>query len=81
MLLNGIAFLAVGLFMVSLGIYGWRVRKEERISLIEAAILKAGAGEPLPRNGWDRAMAYAQPILLMTFGVPTILLGLVFLFA
>lgn len=79
-LLEGLLLLGAGLLFVWLGLYGWRVRREERISLIEAAILKAGNAEPLPRSKWDRAMAYAQPILMLVFGSIMIFLALVLIF-
>ena len=81
MILKGIGVLVVGLLFVWLGIWGWRARRDERISLIEAAILKLGEAGPLPLNRWDRAMAYVQPILILIFGPAMILLGLTLLFA
>lgn len=80
-ILKGLGLPIFGALFVWLGIYGWRHRREERISLIEAAILKAGGeDEPLPRNRWDRIMAYAQPVLMLLFGPVMIFLGLVILF-
>ena len=81
MILKGIGLLGVGLLFVSLGILGWKHRRESRMNLIEAAILKAGNAEPMERDGWDRAMAYIQPILMLIIGPAMILLGLVVLFA
>lgn len=53
-----------------------RHRREERISLIEASILRAaGEEEPLPLSRWDRVMAYVQPVLMLIFGPLMILLG------
>ena len=74
-ILKGFGLLFAGLLFIWLGVIGWRHRREERISLIEAAILKAGGEpEPLPSNRWDRMMAYVQPVLLLTFG-PLMILG------
>lgn len=74
-ILKGAGLLIFGLLFVVLGVSGWRHRREERISLIETAILKAGGEEePLPLNRWDKAMAYIQPVLLLIFG-PLMILG------
>lgn len=74
-ILKGLGLLGFGLLFVWLGVIGWRHGRQERISLIEAAILKAGRNdEPLPHNRWDRAMAYVQPGLFLTFG-PFMILG------
>ncbi|MEP1420967.1 MAG: hypothetical protein ABJK59_04265 [Erythrobacter sp.] len=67
--------LVFGMLFTWMGVDGWRHRREERISLLEAAALKAtGDEEPLPFNRWDRAMAYVQPVLLLIFG-PLMILG------
>ena len=72
---KGAGLLVFGSLFVWMGLDGWRQRREERISLIEAALLKAGdEDEPLPLNRWDRAMAYVQPVLLLIFG-PLMIIG------
>ena len=76
-LLKGIIVLAVGFLFIGLGIYGWRVRREARISLIDAAILKVGDADPLPFNRWDRVMAYVQPVLMLIFGPLLVALGII----
>ena len=74
-ILKGLGLIILGLLFLWLGASGWRHRRAERISLIEAAILKAGGEEePLPFNFWDRIMAYVQPVLLLIFG-PLMVLG------
>ncbi len=74
-ILKGFGLLIFGALFVWFGFHGWRHRREERISLIEAVILKAGRGEaPLPSKLWDRAMAYIQPILFLIFG-PLMIFG------
>ena len=74
-ILKGLGLLLFGALFVALGLSGWRHRREERVSLIEAAILKArGEEEPLPFNRWDRMMAFVQPILMLIFG-PLMILG------
>ena len=74
-ILKGCALLACGVLFIWFGIRSWRLRREESISLIEAAILKAGgADESLPPNRWDTIMAYVQPVLFLIFG-PLMILG------
>ncbi len=68
--------LTFGFLFIYLGARGWKDRRDERISLIEAAALKAADEEPLALSAWDRAMAYAAPILMLVFGPCMILLGL-----
>ncbi len=80
-ILKGLGLLLFGTLFVWLGIDGWRHRRKERISLIEAAVLKAGgAKEPLPHNRWDRMMAFVHPVLMILFGPAMIFLGCVILF-
>ena len=80
-ILKGLGLLIFGAMFVWFGIDGWRHRRQERISLIEAAILKAGGDDnPLPLNRWDRMMAYVQPVLMLIFGPMMILLGRLALF-
>lgn len=74
-ILTGSGLLICGLLFFWLGVLGWRHRREERISLMEEAILKAaGEAEPLPFNWWDRMMSYVQPALFLIFG-PLMILG------
>ena len=79
-ILKGFGLLTFGALFVWFGIDGWRHRREERINLIEAAILKAGREDnPLPFNRWDRMMAYVQPVLMLIFGPLMILFGIAIL--
>ena len=79
-ILKGLGLLIFGALFVWFGIDGWRHRREERISLIEAAILKAGKEDtPLPFNRWDRMMAYVQPVLMLIFGPLMLLFGMAIL--
>ncbi len=72
--LKGLGLIGFGLLFIWLGITGWRSRRDERISIIEAAILKATDAEPQPFSRWDRMWACVQPILMLIFG-PLMLLG------
>lgn len=75
--LKGLGLIIFGLLFVRLGMDGWQHRRAERTNLIEAAILKAGGNkQPLPFNRWDRAMAYVQPVLMLTFGPLMIVSGI-----
>ena len=79
-ILKGLGLLVFGSLFVWFGIDGWRHRREGRISLIEAAILKAGKEDnPLPFNRWDRMMAYVQPVLMLIFGPLMLLFGMAIL--
>ncbi len=74
-ILKGLGLLIFGMLFVWLGVDGWQNRREERISLIEAAILKAGGNEePLPFSRWEWMMAHVQPVLMLIFG-PLMILG------
>ncbi len=79
-ILKAIGLLGFGFLFVWLGLTGWKHRREERINLVEAALLKMSDEAPLPRNSWDRAMAYVQPILCLIFGPIMIFLGFILLF-
>ena len=75
-ILKALGLLGFGTLFVWMGLNGWRHRREQRVSLIEAAILKAAKGEePLPFNRRDRAMTYVQPVLMLIFGPLMILCG------
>jgi len=73
-ILKGLGLIGFGLLFIWLGITGWKHRRDERISIIEAAILKAADAEQLPLTRWDRAWAYVQPVLALIFG-PLMLFG------
>jgi len=75
-ILKGLGLVAVGLLFIWLGITGWRGRRDEHISILEAAILKASDAEPLPRERWDRIWAYVQPVLMLVFGPLMLLSGI-----
>ncbi|BDI61908.1 hypothetical protein [Qipengyuania nanhaisediminis] len=79
-ILKGGGVIGFGALFLWLGFTGWKARREERINLIEKAILEvAGEDEPLPLSRLDRAMAYIQPILMLIFGPLMILTGIAIL--
>ena len=47
-ILKGLGLASLGLLFIWLGITGWKHRREDRISIIEAAILKAADAQPQP---------------------------------
>jgi hypothetical protein len=74
-----LTLLAVGLLFTSLAVVGWRHRTEERISLIEAGILKATGQEPLPLTRFDKWFQRFQLLMMSIFGPAITVLGLLFL--
>ena len=75
-ILKGSGLIAAGLLFICFGILGWKHRREDRINIIEAAILKSADAEPMPRNKWDRVMAYLQPVLMLIFGPFMVVAGI-----
>ncbi len=73
-----LAFLASGLLFCWLAVLGWRHRREERISLIEAAILKSTGTEPLPLTRFDRGLQMFQMIMMTVFGPVMVVIGIAF---
>jgi hypothetical protein len=47
---------------------GWRRRGDDRISVVETAILKTTGAEPLPLTRFDRRLQTIQLVLLSLFG-------------
>lgn len=67
--------MSVGLLFSWLAILGWRHRKEESISLGEAAILKLTRAEPLPFTRFDRWLQKFQLVMMSVFGPVLVVLG------
>jgi hypothetical protein len=65
----------VGVLFTRLAVLGWRHRKEEKISLLEAAIFKATGVEPLPLTRFDRWMQNFQLIMMSIFGPALLFIG------
>ena len=76
----GLGLLATGLFFCWLAVIGWRTRSEDRISVLEAAILRVTGAEPLPISRFDRVLHWFQLVMVSIFGPMMALLGIAFLF-
>ena len=74
-----LTLLLVGLLFTILAIVGWRHRNEDRISLIEAGILKMTGQEPLPLTRFDRWSQWFQLLMMSVFGPAITGLGLLLL--
>jgi hypothetical protein len=79
-MIKGLIITTVGLGMTWLAILNWRYRHEEKISLLEAAILKTTGEEPLPLTKFDRTLQWFQVIMMSLFGPVITLAGLAILF-
>jgi hypothetical protein len=69
-------FLAFGGFLTWTAVMGWRHRRAEKISILEAAILKVTGQEPLPLTGIDRALQGFQLVMATAFGPLLLLAGI-----
>ncbi len=67
--------LAIGILFSWAAILGWRHRREQSISLLEAAILKATGEEPLPLTWLDRWLQKFQLAMMSLFGPALIVTG------
>jgi hypothetical protein len=57
----------------------WRHRHEEKISLLEAAILKTTGEEPLPLTRFDRILQWFQVIMASILGPILLIAGIAML--
>ncbi len=80
-MLGGLFYLVLGIFLIWIGWRHWRFRRQETISVLEAAILRATGEEPLPRTKFDRILEYVQAGLGFVLGPFFLLCGLAILFA
>ncbi|AKM10882.1 hypothetical protein [Croceicoccus naphthovorans] len=70
-----LVLLVVGLLFSWLAILGWRHRKDEMVSIAEAAILKTTGAEPLPLTKFDRVLQRLQLVMISLFGPLLIVIG------
>jgi hypothetical protein len=78
--MSGMLLLLFGMLFCWMAISGWRRRGEERISVIEGAILKTAGTEPLPLTRFDRWLQTFQLVMLSVFGPLMTTVGLLILF-
>jgi hypothetical protein len=69
-------FVAFGGFMTFIAILNWRHRHEEKINLLEAAILKVTGEEPLPLTRLDRILQTFHIIMASIFGPLLLAVGI-----
>ncbi|MBA4087574.1 MAG: hypothetical protein C0491_07210 [Novosphingobium sp.] len=69
-------FIVFGGFLSFTAILNWRYRREEKINLLEAAILKATGAEPLPLTRLDRILQTFHIIMASIFGPVLLFLGI-----
>jgi hypothetical protein len=69
-------FVALGAFLMWLGWRHWRFRKQETISVLEAAILHVTGEKPPPRTKGDRILSVVHTILCFLLGPFFMLVGI-----
>ena len=75
-MIAGFFFTAFGGFLTFTAVLNWRHRREEKISLLEAAILIATGEEPLPLTRFDRALQWFQIVMASIFGPVLLTVGI-----
>jgi hypothetical protein len=71
--------LLLGLLFCWMAFLGWRRRGEDRINVIESAILKTIEAEPLPLTRLDRRLQTFHLVMLSVFGPLLAVAGLLIL--
>jgi hypothetical protein len=71
-----IFFSLFGGLLTWVAIINWRHRHEEKVNLLEAAILKTTGAEPLPLTRFDRALQWFHIIMASIFGPIMLTLGI-----
>ena len=69
-------FIVFGGFLTFIAILNWRHRREEKINLLEAAILKVTGEEPLPLTRLDRILQTFHTNMASIFGPVLLFLGI-----
>jgi uncharacterized membrane-anchored protein YitT (DUF2179 family) len=75
-----IFFSLLGAFFLWVVYLNWRHRGQEKISIIEAAILKTTGQEPLPLTRFDKWLQTFQIIFAAIFGPLMLAVGISMLF-
>ena len=70
-----LVMLCMGLLFCWFAALGWKHRNEEKISLLEAGILKATGAEPLPLTKFDRWLQKFQLVMMTVFGPVLVFIG------
>ena len=78
-MIPAVFFSLFGGFLSWVAVMNWRHRHVEKISLIEAAILKTTGAEPLPLTKFDRYLQWFQVIMATIFGPIMLFLGIAML--
>ena len=78
-MIPAIFFLLFGGFLTWTAVMNWRHRHVEKISLLEAAILKTTGEEPLPLTKFDRIAQWFHVIMASIFGPLLLLVGIAML--
>ena len=78
-MIAAIFLLAFGTFLTGAAVLNWWHRREERINLLEAAILKVTGVEPLPLTRLDKVLQTFHIIMATVFGPMMLLLGIAML--
>ena len=77
----GFIALAIGAPLTWTGWRHWRLRDQETISVLEAAILRTTGQDTLPRTRFDRVFGRVQAVLGLVLGPFFLLAGLAVLVA
>jgi hypothetical protein len=72
-------FLSFGGFLSWIAILNWRHRHGEKISLLQAAILKTTGEEPLPLTRFDKVLQWFQVIMASIVGPILLIVGIAML--
>jgi hypothetical protein len=72
-------FLSFGGFLSWIAILNWRHRHGEKISLLQAAILKTTGEEPLPLTRFGKVLQWFQVIMASILGPILLIVGIAML--
>ena len=75
-MIAGIFVFLFGGFLTAVAIMNWRHPHEEKISLLEGAVLKATGEEPLPLTRFDKFLQWLQVITASILGPILLIAGI-----